>query len=125
MPALKSMVNGKDLGRVGTFDTVRWTCEIPIGASGATGTLKFGPNGIAVAKSATGIYAVTGMPVTPAGLGRFAFGLYSPAGTVGSAFVTAYDGAAGTMTFHTSVGVTDTEPASGDKVWLYFEGEGL
>jgi len=124
MPNLKDMVNGRELGRIGTTDTVKWTCEVPIGASGATGTLVGGPNGIAVAKSDTGIYAVTGMPITPAGKGRFTFGIYSPTPTVGGAVVQAYDGTAGTMTFATCVGVTATEPASGNKIWIFFEGEG-
>lgn len=125
MPALKDMVNGRDLGRVGTTDTVDWTCEVPIGASGATGTLVFGPNGIAVAKSGTGTYDVTGMPLTPAGKGRFRFGIYSPLLTVDNAVVTAYDGTAGTMSFTTVAAGVATEPASGNKVWVYFEGEGI
>ena len=124
MPAAKDMVNGRDLGRIGTTDTIKWRVEVPIGASGATGTLVDGPNGIAVAKSDTGIYAVTGMPLTPAGKGKFSFGLYSPTPTVGSVVVQAYSGTAGTMTIATCVGVTPTEPASGDKIWIYFEGEG-
>lgn len=123
MAALRDHPIFRALGRIGTKDTILWTCEVPIGASGATGTLLRGPNGIAVAKNTTGVYDVTGMPITPAGKGRFHFGLYSPAGTVGSAFVTAYSGTAGTMSFTTAVGVTATEPASGDKVWIFFEGE--
>lgn len=121
--SLKDRVDGRALGRVGTTDTISWTCECPIGASGATGTLVFAPNGLAIANNTTGVYDVTGMPITEAGKGRFHFGLYSPAGTVGSVIVTAYSGTAGTMTFHTVVGVTDTEPASGDKIWIFFEGE--
>jgi hypothetical protein len=120
---LANLVNGRDLGRVGTTDTIKWTTEVPIGASGATGTLLRGPNGIAVAKNGTGVYDVTVMPITPAGKGRFRFGLYSPLLTVTEATVTAYDGAAGTMTFTTSKGGTAAEPASGDKVWVYYEGE--
>lgn len=113
----------KGLGNVGTIDTIRWRCKVPIGASGATGTLAFGPNGIAVAKNTTGVYDVTGMPPLPTGKGSFHFGIYSPAGTVGSCFVTAYSLSAGTMTFTTAVGVTATEPASGDEITIFFAGE--
>lgn len=120
---LANMVNGRDLGRVASNDVIRWVCEVPIGASGATGTLVNAPNRMTVAKNGTGVYDVAVMPITPAGKGRFSFGLYSPAGTVGSAFVTAYDGAAGTMSFTTAVGVTATEPASGDKIWIFYEAE--
>jgi len=122
--ALRDRPIFKELGRVGTTDTIKWTTEVPIGASGATGTLLRGPNGIAFAKNTTGVYDGTGLPITPAGKGRFQFGLYSPLLTVTECTVTAYDGAAGTMTFTTSKGGTAAEPASGDKVWVYFEGEG-
>lgn len=121
--ALRDCGPVKGLGDVGTIDTIRWRCKVPIGASGATGTLAFGPNGIAVAKNTTGVYDVTGMPPSPAAKGSFNFGIKSAAGTVGSAFVTAYDLAAGTMTFTTAVGVTATEPASGDEITIFFTGE--
>jgi len=117
------MVNGKDLGRIGTTDTVKWTCEVPIGASGATGTLVFGPNGIVIAKTGTGIYGITVAPVCPAGRGRWRFGVYSPLLTVDNAVVTAQDNAAGTATITTVKGGAAAEPASGDKIWIYFEGE--
>lgn len=121
---LKDACNGRALGRVGTTDTVSWTAEVPIGASGATGTLVFAPNGLAIAKNATGVYDVTGMPLTPAGKGRFRFGVYSPLLTVDNAVVTAYSGTAGTATIKTTLAGVATEPASGDKIWIYFEGEG-
>jgi len=124
MPAASDMVNGRDLGRIGTTGTIKWTAEVPIGASGATGTLVGEPNGMAVAKGATGVYNCTGLPATPAGKCRFWYGLFSPAGTVGSAITTIMDNPAGTMTFRTAVGVTATEPASGDKIWIYCECEG-
>ena len=117
------MVSGRLLGTVGPeAEVIDWDCEVPIGASGATGTLAFQPNGMAVAKSDTGVYAVTGMPICPAGKGRITFGLYSPTPTVGGAVVTVVDFTAGTMTFETLVGVTATEPASGDKIWIHFRG---
>lgn len=102
-----------------------WSAEIPIGASGATGTILQGPPGLTVAKNGTGTYDCTNLPPWPAsaGKGRWKFGLYSPASTVGSAIVTAYNATNGTMTFKTVVGVTATEPANGDIIWLYFEGE--
>jgi hypothetical protein len=106
--------------------TKKWCVVIPIGASGATGTLLQGPPGIACAKSATGVYDVTGMPVGPAestGKPRVYFGIYSPTPTVGCAVVTIDDFNAGTLTFATLVGVTKTEPASGDVITLFFEGE--
>ncbi len=105
----------------------RWSVVIPIGAAGATGTLLQSPDpGLAVAKSATGVYAVTGMPVCPAestGKPRVWFGIYSPTPTVGCAVVTVDDFNAGTLSFATLVGVTKTEPASGDTITLFFEGE--
>jgi len=121
--ALRDRPIFKELGRIGTVDTIKWSCEVPIGGSGATGTLAFGPVGIAVAKNTTGVYDVTGMPICPAAKGRIKFGIYSPTPTVGDAVVTAVDFTAGTMTFKTCVGVTPTEPASGDKIWIFFEGE--
>ena len=123
MGMLSDMVFGRLLGLVGSEpEVIDWDCEVPIGASGATGTLAFQPNGMAVAKSDTGVYAVTGMPICPAGKGRITFGIYSPAPTVGGAVVTVVDFTAGTMTFETLVGVTATEPASGDKIWIKFRG---
>lgn len=100
-----------------------WSCGVPIGASGATGTLTNQPQGIAVAKNGTGTYDVTGMPPAPAGSGFWTFGLYSPTPTVGCAVVTAYDLNAGTMTFKTLSGVTATEPASGNIIYIYFAGQ--
>ncbi len=103
----------------------RWSAHIPIGAAGATGTILSAPYGFACAKNGTGIYDCTGLPPCPAGQGRFFFQVYSPGSppTVGGAVVTAYDLNAGTMTFKTVVGVTVTQPASGDIIWLFFEGE--
>ena len=102
-----------------------WKVVIPIGGSGATGTLLEGPPGIAVAKNGTGTYDVTGMPIAPAestGKPTVWFGIYSPTPTVGCAVVTADDYNAGTLTFKTCVGVTATEPASGDTITLFFRG---
>lgn len=121
--ALRDRPIYRPLGKIGTQDTISWSCRVPIGASGATGTLTFGPVGIAVAKSDTGVYAVTGMPVCPAAKGRVWFGIYSPTPTVGGAVQQIVDYTAGTMTFATVVGVTATEPASGDVITIFFEGE--
>lgn len=121
--SLKDRVDGRELGRIGTTDSVKWECECPIGASGATGTLAFMPNGLAIAKSGTGVYLVTGMPITPAGKGRFKFGVYSPLLTVDNAVVTAYSGTAGTATITTVKAGSAAEPASGDKLWIEFTGE--
>jgi len=121
--ALRDRPIFRPLGKVGTVDTIEWRCKVPIGASGATGTLAFGPNGIAVAKNTTGVYDVTGMPILPAGKGSFWFGVHSAAGTVGCAFSTAYSLTAGTMTFTTAVGVTATQPADGDEITIFFAGE--
>lgn len=103
-----------------------WSAEIPIGASGATGTIVGPiPIGFTCTKNTTGVYDCTNLPswIPSVGKGRFYFGLYSPTPTVGSVVVSAYDATAGTMTFKTLSGVTPTQPASGDIVWLFFEGE--
>lgn len=123
MGGLKDYPNFKKYGDINRPDGVGWYAEIPIGASGATGTILGAPAGFACAKSATGRYACTGVPIHPTGKGRFLFGIYSPALTVGGAVVKARSNTAGTMTFSTLVGVTETEPASGDIIWVYFEGE--
>lgn len=123
MGILSEMAYGRLLGIAGPrAEVVDWECEVPIGASGATGTLAMQPNGMAVAKSDTGIYAVTGMPICPAGAGILTFGLYSPTPTVGGVVTQAVDFTAGTATIATCVGVTPTEPASGDKIWIRFRG---
>lgn len=104
----------------------RWSVVIPIGAAGATGTLLQGPPGIACAYTATGIYAVSAMPLAMAestGKSRVHFQLYSPSLTVTECTVTADDYNAGTLTFKTSKGGTAAEPASGDTITMYFEGE--
>jgi hypothetical protein len=105
-------------------DTIRWEVRIPIGASGATGTLSGPyPNGFACAKNTTGVYDCTGIPLTVA-KGRFTFGLESAAITVADVVVTAYDNTAGTMTFKTVLGsATPVQPASGDAVVIRFSGE--
>ena len=125
MGGLKDYPTFKEGGNINTPDTRSWSAEIPIGASGATGTILNAPAGFACAKSATGVYACTGLPIHPTGKGRFWFGIYSPTPTVGGAVVTAKSNTAGTMSFATVVGVTATEPASGDIIWVYFEGEPL
>jgi len=123
MGALRDKVKGRLLGFLGPKDEyIEWMCVVPIGASGATGTLAHHPNGIAVAKNTTGVYDVTGAPICPSGAGVYWFGIESAAGTVGSAYVTAKDLTAGTMTFETAVGVTATEPADGDVITIFFRG---
>ncbi len=125
MGALRDMENFPELGS-NQAATQRYRIVCPIGASGATGTLTKAPIGVAIAKNGTGIYDVTGLPICPAGSGQFFFGIYSPGAppTVGSAVVTTVDLTAGTMTFKTLVGVTVTEPASGDIITIFFVGEG-
>lgn len=123
MGVLAEMAQGRLLGFGGPkAEYVEWMCVVPIGASGATGTLAHQPNGIAVAKGGTGVYAVTGAPICPAGAGVYWFGIESASGKVGSAYVTAKDLTAGTMTFETAVGVTATEPDSGDVITIFFRG---
>lgn len=109
---------------VGVGDTITWEVEIPIGATGAVGTLAGPyPNGFACAKNTTGVYDCTGLPPLPSG-GRFLFTIYSPALTICDCVVTAYSATAGTMTFKTVLGTaTPVQPASGDKLWLRFSGE--
>jgi hypothetical protein len=102
-----------------------WTAYIPIGASGATGTITGAPFGFACAKNGTGTYDCTGVPVVPTdNNARVSFGFYSPTPTVSSAVTSAKDfTSAGTFTFKTLSGVTPTEPASGDIIYVFFEGE--
>lgn len=106
-------------------DVVHWWAAIPIGAAGATGTIKDAPQGFACAKSATGVYDVTGMPPCPATTTAnskisFLFQLQSPAATVTEAIVsTAPNLSNGTVSFRTSKGGTATEPASGDIVYMH------
>ena len=125
MGGLKDYPTFKEGGNINTPDTRSWSAQIPIGASGATGTILNAPAGFACAKSATGVYDCTGCPAFPTGKGRYRFSLKSAVPTVGGAVVEAVDGAAGTMSFFTLVGVTATEPASGDIIWVFFEGEPL
>lgn len=104
----------------------KWCVVIPIGGSGATGTLLQAPEGLTVTKTGTGVYAVAVMPVSIAaseGKSRVFFGLYSPSLTVTECTVTAHDFNAGTLTFTTSKAGSAAEPASGDRVTLFFEGE--
>jgi hypothetical protein len=102
-----------------------WSAEIPIGASGATGTILQAPPAFAAAKNGTGVYDCTNLPpwIASKGKGRFRFGIYSPALTVFAAVVTAYNATNGTMTFKAVSAGGATEPASGDIIWVYFEGE--
>ena len=125
MGALRDMETFPPLGGH-QADTQSYRIVCPIGASGATGTLTKHPAGVAIAKNGTGIYDCTGLPITAAGAGQFYFGIYSPGSppTVGSAVVTSVSLTAGTMTFKTLVGVTVTEPASGDIITIFFVGEG-
>lgn len=106
--------------------TRKWCVVIPIGAAGATGTLLQGPPGLTVTNNGTGIFDVAVMPVSIAaseGKSRVAFGLYSPSLTVTEATVTAHDFNAGTLTFKTTKAGSAANPASGDRVTLFFEGE--
>ena len=108
---------------------IRGRVVIPIGAAGATGTLLDGPNGIACAYTATGIYAVTGLPICPSATtarskAKFWFCLQSPALTVTECTITtAHSTSAGTLTFKTSKGGTAAEPASGDVIVMFWEME--
>ncbi len=106
-------------------NVVHWWASIPIGASGATGTIKDAPNGFACAKSATGVYDITGMPPVPATTTAetkvcFTFTLQSPAATVCECIIsTAPNLANGTVSFRTSKAGTATEPASGDLITVH------
>lgn len=106
---------------------VTWSMVIPIGAAGATGTLLQSPDpGLTVTHGSTGVYAVAGMPVAMAestGKSRVHFQLYSPSLTVTECTVTADDYNAGTLTFTTSKAGSAADPASGDTVTMYFNGE--
>jgi hypothetical protein len=67
--------------------------------------------------SATGVYTMT---FPKAQKGDLAFGIYSPTPTIGGVVVSAIDWTAGTATIKTIVGVTPTQPASGDYIWVRF-----
>ncbi len=109
---------------ISSAQTSRWEMEVPIGASGATGTLAGPyPNGIAIAKNGTGIYDITGMPICPSGKGRLNFSWFSPLLTVTHATLTAKDFTLGTATVKMLKNDLAAEPASGDIIWVYFSGE--
>lgn len=106
-------------------ETVSWQVTVPIGASGATGTLVGPyPNGFAIAKNTTGVYDMTGIPLSPAGTGRWRFGIFSAALTIDSVVVTAFDETAGTATIKTVLGsASPVQPASGDKIYIFYSAE--
>ncbi len=104
--------------------TSNWELLVPIGASGATGTLAGPyPNGIAIAKNTTGVYDVTGMPICPALNARIYLGWFSAALTITHCTITARSLTAGTMTIKTLKNDVAAEPASGDELYIYFRGE--
>ncbi len=104
---------------------VHWWAYIPIGAAGATGTIKDAPNGFACANVGTGVFDVTGMPPCPAtttsnSKAVFVFTLASPGATVKECVIsTAHSLANGTISFTTSKAGTAANPASGDVVVMH------
>ncbi len=114
----------KEVKGISGYQTSVWELEVPIGASGATGTLAGPyPNGIAIAKNGTGIYDITGMPICPAGKGRLYFSFFSPLLTVTHYTLTARDFTLGTATVKMLKNDLAAEPASGDVIWIMFRGE--
>ena len=93
-------------------------CKVPIGATGAVGTLvKDAP--IDVTRDSTGVYSIT-FPKAADACVRVA--IVSPLSTVIHASVTATDGQAGTASFTTSpTGGTATDPASGDVLRIFIK----
>jgi hypothetical protein len=90
--------------------------EQAIGAAGAVGALAVDEPGITVAKNAAaGTYDIT-FPTAPRG--RLFATLVSPVPTVGGLVVSAIDTTLGTAQVVCCVGVTPTNPASGDKIHL-------
>lgn len=80
----------------------------------------------AVGNGSSSVFAVTNLPPAPATGGdgnvpRYYAQIYSPAATITEPIITAYDAVAGTLSFRTSKAGTATNPASTDKVWLFFE----
>ncbi len=102
---------------------------VPLTTAGATATLLDGPNGIACALGATGVYAFTGLPICPTATttrskAKFWTQLQSPALTVTECTITvAHSTSAGTLTVTTSKGGTPTTPASGDVITLFWQME--
>ncbi len=114
----------KAVAGISSAQTSRWELLVPIGASGATGTLAGPyPNGIAIAKNGTGQYDVTGMPICPALNARVYLGWFSAALTITHATITARSLTAGTMTIKTLKNDVAAEPASGDELYIFFCGE--
>jgi hypothetical protein len=101
----------------------RWYIQVLMTAGGATSTITTNlPTLPAVANSASSVFAVTNLPPCP-GTPRYNIQIYSPGATVTEAIVTAYSATNGTLSYRTSKAGTATDPASGDIIWLYFEGE--
>lgn len=89
-----------------------------IGASGAVGALDKDDPAVTVTKEGgTGTYSMT---YPKAAKGRLFWSLISPAATVKTAWITAFDPTAGTATLVTgNGGGTATNPADGDKIQFF------
>lgn len=97
-------------------DWVEMFCKVPIGATGAVGTLvKDAP--IDVTRDSTGTYSITYPKSADC---EVRVGIMSAAGTVVTANPTACDGTAGTATFVTrNAAGSATDPASGDVLLIF------
>jgi len=99
-------------------DLVELDLVIPIGATGAVGTLDKDDPAVGCTRTTTGVYALT-FPKSPGG--RIFIQLFSPLGTVVSAPLIAMDFAAGTASFNTETDAgTPADPANGDKIQVLF-----
>ena len=88
--------------------------KLVIGSSGAVDTTTSSDDpSITFALSTTGVYTMTFPPCVDCDM---QFGVYSPTPTIGGVVLAAIDKAAGTATINTVVGVTKTQPASGDYI---------
>lgn len=106
--------------RSGKRDRLRLRAKQVIGAAGAVGALTADDPGITVAKNAgTGVYDITFPKAIAAEIAVKA--LYSPAATVKTWWLVAYDASAGTAQIAIgNGGGTATNPASADELHLEF-----
>ncbi len=104
----------------GKRDRFQLHADIPIGGSGAVGTVVADDPAITAAHGSAGQYNIT-FPKAPSGR-VLAVTLFSPASTVKTAWVTAFSPTAGTGTIVVgNGGGTPTDPNSVDVIYLTLE----
>lgn len=101
-------------------ESIRAIVKVTIGGTGAVSATSAPDPAFTVTRSTTGTYTLTYPKCVAC---TILHGLYSPAGTVVTAYTTAKSATAGTATIVTSTVVGATDPASGDVLTLVFEME--